>query len=72
MTQTLAVSRFDLKRISTIPIKRKEREREREEREREEREREEREREKVKRNTYLTSCLNHRDHYYYKVGRNHL
>ena len=65
MTQTLAVSRFDLKRISTIPIKRKEREREK-------REREKREREKVKRNTYLTSCLNHRDHYYYKVGRNHL
>ena len=42
MTQTLAVSRFDLKRISTIPIKRKEREREK--REREKREREKRER----------------------------
>ena len=41
MTQTLAVSRFDLKRISTIPIKRKVREREKRERERE-RERRER------------------------------
>ena len=41
MTQTLAVSRFDLKRISTIPIKRREREREERERERE-RERRER------------------------------